>query len=111
MSAGGAFGGARGLQAKAPEKGVFRLDHFEECKKEQMEYMECLKEKKNMAEECTDLAKSYLMCRMDAGLMAKQSLQELGLDGIYKPEKVEIVQNDTRSSQGFVAGVRSSGQN
>lgn len=33
MSAGGAFGGARGLAPKPPEKGVFPLDHFGECKK------------------------------------------------------------------------------
>lgn len=104
---------------------------------EQVEYMECLKAQKNMAEECTNLAKSYLMCRMDAcvpkfkmsccfntlicvlvrvlyhvlcrGLMARQSLQELGLDGIYRPENVDVVQDKSRSSQGFVAGVRSSG--
>jgi hypothetical protein len=31
MSAGGAFGGARGVTAKAPEKGIFPLDHFGEC--------------------------------------------------------------------------------
>lgn len=33
MSAGGAFGGARGFQPRPPEKGVFPLDHFGECKK------------------------------------------------------------------------------
>jgi len=32
MSAGGAFGGAKGYQPKAPDKGVFPLDHFGECK-------------------------------------------------------------------------------
>ena len=32
MSAGGAFGGSRGYQPRAPEKGVFPLDHFGECK-------------------------------------------------------------------------------
>ena len=32
MSAGGAFGGARGNQPRPPEKGVFPLDHFGECK-------------------------------------------------------------------------------
>mmetsp|Transcript_9563 Transcript_9563/g.33905 ORF Transcript_9563/g.33905 Transcript_9563/m.33905 type:complete len:140 (+) Transcript_9563:297-716(+) len=32
MASGGAFGGARGLQPKPPEKGVFPLDHFGECK-------------------------------------------------------------------------------
>ena len=31
-SAGGAFGGSRGLQPLPPEKGVFPLDHFGECK-------------------------------------------------------------------------------
>ena len=33
MSAGGAFGGARGFQPRPPEKGVFPLDHFGECTK------------------------------------------------------------------------------
>ena len=32
MNAGGAFGGAKGYQPKPPEKGVFPLDHFGECK-------------------------------------------------------------------------------
>lgn len=32
MSAGGSFGGARGFQPRPPEKGVFPLDHFGECK-------------------------------------------------------------------------------
>ena len=32
MSAGGAFGGSRGLAPRPPEKGVFPLDHFNECK-------------------------------------------------------------------------------
>jgi hypothetical protein len=32
MAAGGAFGGGRGLQPMPPEKGVFPLDHLEECK-------------------------------------------------------------------------------
>lgn len=36
MSAGGAFGGSRGLQPRAPEKGVFPLDHFGECKQVNM---------------------------------------------------------------------------
>jgi cytochrome c oxidase assembly protein subunit 19 len=27
-----AFGGARGVGAKPPEKGIFPLDHFGECK-------------------------------------------------------------------------------
>jgi cytochrome c oxidase assembly protein subunit 19 len=168
MSAGGAFGGARGLQAKAPEKGVFPLDHFGECTEvdypipkgyragirctqgsgfarhcfellqEKERYMECLQRNKMIAENCTDIAKSYLECRMDRcvptardrcadwchgpgasriengndtciyrQLMAKQSLRDLGLEGLYQPEKHDVVPDTSRSTKGFVAGVRS----
>jgi Cytochrome c oxidase assembly protein PET191 len=95
MSAGGAFGGARGFQAKAPEKGVFPLDHFGECAEVDRRltsvyqaqtsfiiskhvltethcvpqakdaYMRCLADHQNVAERCTYLAKKYLQCRMD----------------------------------------------
>lgn len=37
---------------------------------EQVEYMECLKANKNMAEECADMAKTYLVCRMDAYVLS-----------------------------------------
>ena len=90
MSAGGAFGGARGYQPRAPEKGVFPLDHFGECKSvragvlltfiqpantfrsgeaafSQLKdaYLECLKANSHKAEACRALSKSYLECRMD----------------------------------------------
>lgn len=78
MSAGGAFGGARGYQPKPPEKGVFPLDHFGECKESKQKYMECLRENKEDADRCREEAKSYLECRMAKNLMANQSLSELG---------------------------------
>ncbi|WPT12052.1 Cytochrome c oxidase assembly protein COX19 [Picochlorum sp. SENEW3] len=78
MSAGGAFGGARGYQPKPPEKGVFPLDHFGECTPEKEAYMQCLKESKNDAEECKEKAQKYLECRMSKSLMAQQDLEELG---------------------------------
>ena len=78
MSAGGAFGGARGYQPKPPEKGVFPLDHFGECKGSKQKYMDCLRENKEDAERCREEAKSYLECRMAKNLMANQSLSELG---------------------------------
>ena len=89
MSAGGAFGGARGYQPKAPDKGVFPLDHFGECKQVSLSmftpglreppfhssitnflqvkeaYMECLKLHSQQADSCKELAKQYLQCRMD----------------------------------------------
>lgn len=81
MSAGGAFGGARGYQPKPPEKGVFPLDHFGECTPEKEAYMQCLKESKNDAEKCKEKAQKYLECRMSKSLMAQQDLEELGFGG------------------------------
>ena len=60
-----AFGGARGLAAKAPEKGVFPLDHFGECKTVMKDYLACLKKEKGDSLECKKLSKLYLECRMD----------------------------------------------
>ena len=89
MSAGGAFGGSRGYQPRAPEKGVFPLDHFGECKQVgvmyraclpmhflvsmlvalglqiSQQYLACLKENANDAAKCRELSKLYLQCRMD----------------------------------------------
>ena len=106
MSAGGAFGGARGNQPKPPEKGVFPLDHFGECKQVgpttaatmqgdalpsshalrsprpplqvKEEYLECLKAHQAEGEACQGVAKRYLECRMERNLMAKQDLSTLG---------------------------------
>lgn len=39
-------------------------------------------------------------------LMAKQSLEELGLAGVYQPGNVEASSDTTRPEQGFVAGMR-----
>ena len=44
-----------------------------------------------------------LHCR---GLMAKQSLQELGLAGLHRTEGIVASSNTSRSEEGFVAGVR-----
>mmetsp|Transcript_2243 Transcript_2243/g.6673 ORF Transcript_2243/g.6673 Transcript_2243/m.6673 type:complete len:92 (-) Transcript_2243:2523-2798(-) len=88
MSSGGAFGGARGLKPKPPEKGVFPLDHFGECKQVMTEYMACLKEHGSVAEQCTPLAKKYLECRMERELMVKQKLEDLG----FKEESAEAKQ-------------------
>eukprot|EP00210_Caulerpa_lentillifera_P006435 g6147.t1 len=74
------FGGSRQLQPKPPEKGIFPLDHFGECSKEMNQYLECLKQHKDRYEECKDLSRIYLECRMKNDLMAKQDLSELGLE-------------------------------
>lgn len=99
MAAGGAFGGTRGLQPMPPEKGVFPLDHFQECQHVMKEYMLCLKVNKHEAEKCRHLSKQYLECRMERNLMAKQDLSELGFKEDDKRQLPDALtsKNDERS--------------
>uniref|UniRef100_A0A0D9VFA3 CHCH domain-containing protein n=1 Tax=Leersia perrieri TaxID=77586 RepID=A0A0D9VFA3_9ORYZ len=78
MSAGGAFGGNRGVRPVPPEKGVFPLDHLHECDLEKKEYLACLKSTGFQSEKCRNFSKKYLECRMERNLMAKQDMSELG---------------------------------
>ncbi|XP_043721978.1 cytochrome c oxidase assembly protein COX19-like [Telopea speciosissima] len=78
MSAGGAFGGNRGLRPVPPEKGIFPLDHMHECDLEKKEYVTCLKSSGYQSERCRHFSKKYLECRMERNLMAKQDMSELG---------------------------------
>uniref|UniRef100_A0A1D1ZD19 Cytochrome c oxidase assembly protein COX19 n=1 Tax=Anthurium amnicola TaxID=1678845 RepID=A0A1D1ZD19_9ARAE len=78
MSAGGAFGGNRGLRPVPPEKGVFPLDHMHECDLEKKKYLACLKSSGYQSERCREFSKNYLQCRMNKNLMAKQDLSQLG---------------------------------
>ncbi|CAG9461452.1 unnamed protein product [Pedinophyceae sp. YPF-701] len=106
MSAGGQFGGSRGVPSKAPEKGIFPLDHFGECKEVAKAYTACLKQSKGDAGVCRELSKKYFECRMSSGLMEKQELAELGFYGRETEEAP--VRTDSASGQkgyrGFVAG-------
>ncbi|KAM7480478.1 hypothetical protein LguiA_028691 [Lonicera macranthoides] len=78
MSAGGAFGGNRGVRPVPPEKGVFPLDHMHLCDLEKKEYITCLKSSGHKSDICRHLSKKYLECRMEKNLMAKQDMSELG---------------------------------
>ncbi|KAJ6963556.1 hypothetical protein NC652_002005 [Populus alba x Populus x berolinensis] len=78
MSAGGAFGGNRGLRPVPPEKGIFPLDHMHECDMEKKDYLNCLKSSGHQSEKCRLFSKKYLECRMEKNLMAKQDMSELG---------------------------------
>ncbi|PKA49559.1 hypothetical protein AXF42_Ash004099 [Apostasia shenzhenica] len=84
MSAGGAFGGNRGVAPTPPEKGVFPLDHLHECDSEKKEYIACLRSSGYLSEKCRHLSMKYLHCRMERNLMAKQDMSELGFDGENK---------------------------
>lgn len=80
MSTFGSPGGQQKLQPpKPPERGSFPLDHDGECKHIMTTYLACLKRTKGYnQEECRLLSKEYLECRMERGLMARDSLVNLG---------------------------------
>lgn len=63
-----------------PQRGSFPLDHDHECSSIMTNYLKCLKETKGTnAPGCRALAKTYLKCRMDTGLMEQDSWENLGL--------------------------------
>jgi len=104
-----AFGGSR-VKVRPPERGVFALDHEGECKKEMRLFLDCLKEHDRDHFPCRQLSRSYLQCRMDKELMAKEDMNNLGL-GDKERSYVRVNPNEgEKERQGFVAGkgVRSS---
>lgn len=74
-----AFGSQRNV-VKPPERGVFALDHDQECRPSMVLYLSCLKGNRQDHLNCRDQAKSYLECRMKYGLMREESLANLGFD-------------------------------
>lgn len=98
------FGGAR-VQVKPPERGVFALDHEGECKASMTAYLKCLREKsKGDHFPCKKLSRSYLQCRMDKDLMAKENLDELGLGDQREYVRKEVVVGE-KEGKGFKAGL------
>eukprot|EP01036_Dinobryon_divergens_P029421 gene29421-38515_t len=108
-----AFGGGRN-NVKPPERGVFPLDHDQECKPMMKKVLSCLKENSNDHFKCRSMSKEYLECRMQHDLMAKEELGNLG----FSPENTYIrvnpqQQNPKSKSDGsFIAGtgVKTSGK-
>ncbi|KAI1630122.1 hypothetical protein EDD37DRAFT_83070 [Exophiala viscosa] len=76
-------GGAVNVKPSPPERGSFPLDHDAECKHLISSYLRCLRRQNPPGrnnEECRVLAKDYLNCRMEKGLMAKDEWSNLGLN-------------------------------
>jgi hypothetical protein len=100
-----AFGGAR-AQARAPERGVFPLDHDGDCKEPMQMFLQCLKENKSDHFPCKSFTKTYLKCRMEHNLMAKDDLDSLGLkEGKEYIRKSMVEDEHKKESKGFVAGL------
>lgn len=66
------------LQFIPPEKGSFPLDHEGHCKRFMLNYFGCLREHRDDNSKCREESKAYLNCRMENGLMAKESWKKLG---------------------------------
>ena len=64
----------------APERGSFPLDHEGDCKSVVQDYLGCVKSQRGDNARCRDLARMFLQCRMDHGLMAKDDFKNLGFD-------------------------------
>ncbi|CAH7676818.1 hypothetical protein BY996DRAFT_7237198 [Phakopsora pachyrhizi] len=62
-----------------PDRGSFPLDHFHDCSSFMNTYLSCLKLNENDQSKCRLDSKNYLGCRMEKGLMARVSWEDLGL--------------------------------
>ncbi|KAK3945252.1 hypothetical protein QBC46DRAFT_371702 [Diplogelasinospora grovesii] len=91
MSTFGSPGALPTTKPVPPQRGSFPLDHDGECRHIMTTYLNCIKKVKGVNEdECRDHAKSYLACRMERNLMAKDSFKNLGFK-----EDAEAQQNDS----------------
>lgn len=82
---------------KRPERGSFPLDHDQECKHLISSYLRCLKSQNPPGKnnpECRVLAKGYLACRMEKGLMAQDEWQNLGL--IFAKDEQVVAQTEEK---------------
>lgn len=61
-----------------PERGSFPLDLGNECGEFVKKYLICVKSNKGDNPQCRELAKEYLECRMNKGLMDKDEMRNLG---------------------------------
>ena len=84
-----------------PEKGSFPIDHFRECDHEAEAYRKCLMATSGIPKKCKDAAQAYLECRMDKGLMARHSPEELGFipESSWEFEKKSIHEMYARVDQ------------
>lgn len=105
----------RSLPPRAPMKGSFPLDHLGECAPLAKLYSACVREHDGAAGQCRVLARRYLECRMEAGLMAQEQMAALGLDADVPPPAEGDPKADDGSAggekrgeerKGFVAGIR-----
>lgn len=96
----------RTISPRAPERGSFPLDHLGECRDFARAYLRCMKANANVTTQCRPLAKQFLACRMDTGLMAREEWAALGFHEDDDALPVADEPAPRREAAGFVAGVR-----
>ena len=102
MSASSMGGGSKQV-VRPPQRGIFPLDHFAECKRSMELYLRCLEQHKDVHHECREMSREYLQCRMDHGLMSKENLDQMGYGD--KGRVVGAKEYDlSKEKAGFVAG-------
>jgi len=97
--------GKKFVKGTPPDKGSFPIDHDNDCKFKQEEYLRCLDKQRYDNLACRYLAKEYLQCRMDHNLMAREPMNKLGFrdsdDKLRQPRKMRKHKKETL---GFVPG-------
>eukprot|EP00553_Chaetoceros_curvisetus_P004248 CAMPEP_0204630260 /NCGR_PEP_ID=MMETSP0717-20131115/20011_1 /ASSEMBLY_ACC=CAM_ASM_000666 /TAXON_ID=230516 /ORGANISM="Chaetoceros curvisetus" /LENGTH=114 /DNA_ID=CAMNT_0051647451 /DNA_START=11 /DNA_END=355 /DNA_ORIENTATION=- len=88
---------------KPPQRGIFPLDHDAECKPKMESYLQCLKDEKQQHHKCRELSKGYLQCRMDAQLMAKEDLNDMGYSNEATVESAKEY-DKSKEKEGYIAG-------
>ena len=73
--------------ATPPMKGSFPLDKQGKCKDQFKSYMTCLRANEHSNVVCKPVARDYLQCRMDHGLMTKEEMGKIGYKDISKPNQ------------------------
>lgn len=101
----------RALAPKPPARGSFPLDHLGECSGFADAYAECLRKHQKQAGMCREEVRTYLRCRMEAGLMAREEMGRLGMgvekDGVGGGGKSgEKVDDRSEEEGGFTSGMR-----
>ena len=97
----------------APINGSFRIDREGSCNREAAAFELCEIEHDGQTDLCRAEMRRYMECRMDLGLMARTSLEKLGLDDASNKAAEEGVAAfaaapppPRREDDGFVAGYR-----
>mmetsp|Transcript_15450 Transcript_15450/g.19772 ORF Transcript_15450/g.19772 Transcript_15450/m.19772 type:complete len:84 (-) Transcript_15450:334-585(-) len=67
-------------------------------------FLHCLKENNQNHLPCRELSKSYLKCRMDRNLMAKEEFDKLGFRDNDQAVKPSATPEGKKEEEGFTAG-------